>query len=113
LPSFTTPLNISAGTSSKVSGAASILTWMSPSFACIRCSGLPSSCHFLRVILYHILLLPHSPFLRKVLVGVLHLISDTSRNPSSNIDSMSCSKSRILMPAHRNSSPCFRLRLVV
>ena len=37
-------------------------------------------------------LLPHSPFLRKVFVGVLHLISDTSRNPSSNIGSISCSK---------------------
>ena len=32
--------------------------------------------------------------LRKVFVGVLHLMSDTSRNPSSNIDSISCSKVR-------------------
>ena len=30
--------------------------------------------------------------LRKVLVGVRHLISDTSRNSNSNIDSISCSK---------------------
>ena len=30
--------------------------------------------------------------LRKILVGVLHLISDTSRNPSPNIDPISCSK---------------------